>query len=147
MARNLYEGMTVHCVVCTKEVQPDRLRYGSITCSEACKRTRKNSLRARVDQRGCRYCGKPSTPAEREALSRFRAFERKRPDIVYPEKWEAWTAEGKDLKSFSQHIAEEREKTVPMDALWHKREKARRKKESEEHGDHEHEEDVDDIPA
>ena len=99
MARATYENVITHCVICTKPVPADRLKYKAITCTEECAAARKNSIRAKQDMRECRYCRKPSTFEERAAFARFRTLERKRPDMLYPEAFEIWKA---DLTSQGQ---------------------------------------------
>lgn len=93
MARNMYEDVAVHCIVCGTIVPEVRLAQGAITCTKEHGTVRANMLRARKDARECRYCRKPSTPEERAAFQRFRKFEAKRPDLVYPAEFEAWKAD------------------------------------------------------
>lgn len=94
------------CVICTAPVSRDRTRYSAITCSEEHKRMRKESIRARRIAGRCDFCHKPSTPAERAAFARFRSIELSRPDILYPETWQKWQADGGDLRGFAQAIEE-----------------------------------------
>ena len=88
--RTDFSDVETHCIVCTTLVPPDRRKYKAITCSDECAIKRKNSIRARQDLRECRYCRKPSTPEDRAAFSRFRKLEDKRPDLLYPQAFEAW---------------------------------------------------------
>jgi hypothetical protein len=90
VARKTYEDQKFHCIVCTKEIDDDRALRNNITCSEACLTLRKSMQRAKRDAVECRYCKKPSTMEQRAAFTRFRRVENKRPDLLYPQEYEAW---------------------------------------------------------
>lgn len=90
--RGRSELIEVHCVVCTKLVPDERLKFQSVTCSKECADTRENDLRLRRDQKECRYCRKPSTPKQRAAYARFAKMELRRPDLLYPEEFEKFKA-------------------------------------------------------
>jgi hypothetical protein len=94
MARQTYDEVTTHCVICTTEVPKERLMRGAITCTKEHAKLRRAQLAAITDKKECRYCRRPSTPEEREAYKRFRTLERKRPDLLYPEAFEDWKASG-----------------------------------------------------
>jgi hypothetical protein len=66
------DDVEVRCVVCGDPVPVERKRRRSITCTDAHAKTRNNYLRARAEARKCRYCGQPSSPAEREAFKLWR---------------------------------------------------------------------------
>jgi predicted nucleic acid-binding Zn ribbon protein len=92
MARNTYQDVLTHCVVCTQPVPEDRATRGGVTCSAACLAVRKAVQRAQRDAKECRYCRKPSTLAARAAFRRFRHLEETRPDILYPKQFAEWKA-------------------------------------------------------
>jgi len=64
----------MHCIVCTNPIPATR-KKDAVTCSPACSGTRKAWQRSRMDQTKCRYCLRPSTPAERAAFNRWRKWE------------------------------------------------------------------------
>jgi hypothetical protein len=82
------------CVVCSRPIPSERLTRGGVTCSKECTKTRRDAQRAQQDEVECRQCRKPSTPEQRDAYRRFHKMETKRPDLLYPEQFEAWTASG-----------------------------------------------------
>lgn len=89
--RNMHEDLNVFCVACGDKVPADRVARGATTCKKACATKRKNMLRSQRDAKSCRYCRKPSTPEERRAFNRFRLLEVKRPDLLYPFEFAAWS--------------------------------------------------------
>lgn len=66
-----------YCIVDRQEIPLDRAIRKSNTCTRECAKTLRAIQRARVDQRRCRICAKPSTPEERKA---FQAFLRSHPE-------------------------------------------------------------------
>lgn len=92
MARQTYDDVSMHCIVCTKEIDDERALRNNITCSDECLAVRRSVQRAKRDALECRYCKKPSTPEQRAAFMRFRRIENKRPDLLYPAEYETWTA-------------------------------------------------------
>lgn len=94
MARKTYDDIKTLCIICGTEVPKERLMRGAITCSKEHAKLRRAQLTAIVDKKECRYCRRPSTPDEREAYKRFRTLERKRPDLLYPEGFEAFKTDG-----------------------------------------------------
>jgi ribosomal protein S26 len=72
-----YAMMTLHCVMCGGDIPADRAARKFVTCSPECSEERERWAKARHDATHCRYCMKPSTPEERAAFKRFRAWERK----------------------------------------------------------------------
>ncbi len=96
MARQTYDYVKIHCVLCTKEVPADRLRFKAITCSKDCADLRKKMIRVRPLAGECMYCHKPSTLEDRAAFQRFRKLETKRPDLLYPDEFEAWKKDNDD---------------------------------------------------
>jgi hypothetical protein len=74
-------------------VPPERLKFKAITCSEECARLRKLSMRTRQDSRECRFCRKPTTPAEKASYQRFRKWEAANPDLAYPAQFKRWNAQ------------------------------------------------------
>lgn len=111
MARKTYEEVKTHCVVCTKEVPEDRATRGGVTCSPECLSIRKAAQRADRDAKECRYCRKPSTLEARAAFNRFRRLEAKRPDILYPDEFKAWSAAvtpdvAPSAEAFAAHLIE-----------------------------------------
>ena len=77
MARTTYDDVKIHCILCTKEVPADRLKFKAITCSKECADLRKKMIRVRPLAGECLYCHKPSTPEDRAAFQRFRKWEKK----------------------------------------------------------------------
>jgi predicted nucleic acid-binding Zn ribbon protein len=74
---------TFHCVVCKADIPHERAsgKVKSVTCSDACATERKVMLRKkRQDSKMCRYCRRPSTPADRAAFMRFRKHEAEHPE-------------------------------------------------------------------
>jgi len=107
MARKTYDEVKTLCVICGEQVPKERIMRGSIVCSKEHAQLRRAQLQAITDKKECRYCRRPSTPAEREAYRRFRTFERKRPHILFPEAFEAWQRAGNDpalLNEFLEFI-------------------------------------------
>jgi hypothetical protein len=94
MQRKTYDDFTTHCVICSVEVAKERVMRGAITCTKEHAKERREQLRAVQDRKECRYCRHPSSPEERAAFSRFRTMERRRPDLLYPEAFEEWKANG-----------------------------------------------------
>jgi hypothetical protein len=92
MARAIHRE-PAHCIICTKDIPQDRNIKGSVTCSAECAEKRRKAQRTLQDDRECRYCSRPASREEREAYKRFRALERKRPDLLYPEGWAQFKAE------------------------------------------------------
>jgi hypothetical protein len=92
MARKTYDDVKTHCVVCTNIVPEKLAKRRAITCSDACLTIRNAAMRAERDAKECRYCKKPSTLEARAAFQRFRRIEGKRPDLLYPQEYEAWKA-------------------------------------------------------
>lgn len=60
------DNVPVFCVVDGKEVPQERKKKRSITCSDECKKKRDNYLRARKEEKFCKYCHQPATLAQRE---------------------------------------------------------------------------------
>ena len=71
-----YSGRPMHCLVCTNPIPPTR-KKDAITCSTECSAVRAKYLRSLIDQKRCRYCQRPSTPAERAAFNRWGKWEAK----------------------------------------------------------------------
>ena len=112
MARNTYDDVKMHCIVCTKDIDDERARRNHITCSDECLAKRRSIQRAKRDAVECRYCKKPSTLEQRAAFARFRRVENKRPDLLYPDDYEAWTAtlpegEGPTPQAFAKYREEQ----------------------------------------
>lgn len=82
--------LKTHCVVCTSPVPPERLKYKAITCCDAHARERKLSMRAKQDSRECRFCRKPTTPAEKAAYQRYRKWEVMNPNLAFPAQFKRW---------------------------------------------------------
>jgi hypothetical protein len=66
----------VFCVVDGVEVPDDRKKRRSITCSDECAKARNNYLREKKELKKCKYCGNPSSPAERDDFRLWRAERR-----------------------------------------------------------------------
>lgn len=94
MARKNFADTPTLCVVCGDEVAMDRAKRGAITCSPEHGKERKAQLAAWKDLKECRYCRQPATPEQQEAYKRFRQLESKRPDLLYPDEFEAWKNSG-----------------------------------------------------
>lgn len=116
--RPQFFDVTTHCVHCTTLVPPERLKFKAITCSEECARLRKLSMRTRQDSRECRFCRKPTTPAEKASYQRFRKWEAANPQLAYPAQYKRWLQEieiGKEdgklgfTLAIAQQLAEEDE--------------------------------------
>lgn len=90
MARQTFDKIESFCVVDKNLIPADRLKRGAVTCSKECSKIRSQQQMALVDQVECRYCRRPSTPEERQAYRRFRKLESLRPDLLYPDNFEAW---------------------------------------------------------
>ena len=75
-------GIAGYCVIDAKLIPQDRLLRGSVTCSKECYETRRAAQRARQEERECKYCRKPSTPADREVFAKFRRLEKKWPGLI-----------------------------------------------------------------
>jgi len=73
-----FSDVKPHCVMCGNEVPADRPKT-AITCSDECRDRRKKWRRSKQDAKECRYCLRPSTPAERSRYQRWRKFEAKNP--------------------------------------------------------------------
>jgi hypothetical protein len=71
-----FVGRVMHCIICQNPI-PSTRKADSVTCSAECSGTRKAWRRSRLDQTKCRYCLRPSTPAERAAFNRWRKWEAK----------------------------------------------------------------------
>lgn len=91
--RKMFYDQETHCVVCGVKVPPERVRFKAITCTPEHAKLRKAQLRAKTDQRECRYCRKPSTVAERAAFQRFRKWETKNPQEAFPAEFKQWKDE------------------------------------------------------
>jgi hypothetical protein len=108
-----------HCVHCAELVPPERLKFKAITCSDECARLRKLSMRARQDSRECRFCRKPTTPAEKASFQRFRKWEKENPELAYPAQFKRWSTDeyplheagrvGEFTLEIAQRMAEEDE--------------------------------------
>lgn len=94
MPRKNFSNAATHCVVCGEEVAIDRAKRGAVTCSKEHGKERRDQLQAWKDLKECRYCRQPVTPEQQEAYRRFRQLENKRPDLIYPEAYEAWVNSG-----------------------------------------------------
>lgn len=73
-----FSNVTPFCVMCAKPIGDDRPKT-AITCSKECTEQRKQWRRSREDSIRCRYCLRPSSPAERSRYQRWRRFEAKNP--------------------------------------------------------------------
>lgn len=116
MANEDLINQKVYCVMCTKEVPADRLRFRSVTCCDEHARMRQRLLRKKVDDRSCRFCHKPSTPAQRKAFTRFRKWERENPTLSYPEVWAIVSAAGITEKELGKAIHQSVKADVMLDA-------------------------------
>jgi predicted nucleic acid-binding Zn ribbon protein len=74
--------VSLHCIMCKEPIPPERLSRLGVTCSDACKKARKEYLKARIENRHCRYCHKPSTPEQRKRFQRWVRWEQKNPPPV-----------------------------------------------------------------
>lgn len=72
----------IHCIMCTNPIPPERLSRLGVTCSDECKKKRKDYLKARIENRHCRYCHKPSTPEQRKRFQAWVRWEQKNPPAV-----------------------------------------------------------------
>jgi predicted nucleic acid-binding Zn ribbon protein len=64
------------CVVCRNEIPADRVLLKAVTCSKDCAREHKNMKRRLRDTERCRFCNRPSTPAERAQFVQWRKEKR-----------------------------------------------------------------------
>ena len=66
-----------HCLMCGKIIPRDHPRYRlTLTDTDECSPNGSMQWRkSREDQRQCRYCKKPSTPAQRARFSRWKRYE------------------------------------------------------------------------
>jgi hypothetical protein len=65
------------CIQCTAPVPEDRVRRRAVTCSEECFQNRRAATRKKVNTDGCRFCHRPSTPAQRGRYTRWEALQRR----------------------------------------------------------------------
>jgi predicted nucleic acid-binding Zn ribbon protein len=72
----------IHCIMCKNPIPPERLSRLGVTCSDACKKARKDYLKNRIENKHCRYCHKPSTPEQRKRFQRWVRWEEKNPPQV-----------------------------------------------------------------
>jgi hypothetical protein len=105
------------CIWCGDPVPKERQRYRAITCCEEHGRLRKASIRARVDQRQCRVCRKPSSPQERAAYRRFRSLEITAPELLYPKPWKQWQQNGGTVEGFRLAIGEQLSRVTSEDTM------------------------------
>lgn len=61
-----------HCVICAATISPDRIIRKAVTCSEAHAKILKLERRRLRDMNRCRFCNRPSTPAERAEFIAWR---------------------------------------------------------------------------
>ena len=88
--RHQYYVQKTHCVVCGNFVPPDRLRFKSITCSDACKKARKRAMYVQLESRNCMFCRKPATRGEQALWKRFRAEAAKQPEVFFAAEFKEW---------------------------------------------------------
>lgn len=70
------------CTMCGNEIPADHpKRKTALTCSDACRDLREQWRRQKEDEKRCRYCLKPTSPAERSRYRRWRNLERKNPPL------------------------------------------------------------------
>lgn len=73
---------TIFCVMCQEPIPAERITRLTVTCSDLCKKRRKDFLKARVEMKHCRYCHKPSTPEQRKRFQRWVRAEEKNPPPI-----------------------------------------------------------------
>lgn len=78
MRTDKFAGFQLRCIMCPNFIPADRPKR-AVTCSKECSQARKDYGRALQDRTECRYCERPSTPAERARYKRWRKFELKNP--------------------------------------------------------------------
>jgi hypothetical protein len=68
------------CTMCGEPIPADHPRPNiTLTCSDACRDRRDVWRKQRMGKKRCKYCLKPSTPAERSRFRRWRNAEMKNP--------------------------------------------------------------------
>lgn len=65
-----FTGVSMHCIVCSSPIPPER-RRDAVTCSKECSKARDKFIQSRIDNEECRYCRRPST---QEEILRFRQW-------------------------------------------------------------------------
>ena len=62
----------MYCILDQRPIPPERVRKRAVTCSPECARKLVAVRRAMTDEKRCRYCNAPSTPAERKLFAQWR---------------------------------------------------------------------------
>ena len=70
------------CIICGSIIPEDRMKKRAITCSPEHSKERTNMLRRQLDAKRCRYCMRPATPEEQARFRRWRAWEKKNPELA-----------------------------------------------------------------
>lgn len=81
------QPVELRCVICAELIPEDRMKRRAVTCKDDCAREFVNRKRMLTGRKKCLVCMRPSTLAERRGFRRFRDVEKKRPDLIYPEKF------------------------------------------------------------
>ena len=75
--------LTPFCTMCGKPIPADHPKpKTTLTCSDECSELRKKWKRSKEDAVRCRYCLKPSTPAQRSRFRRWMNDEKKNPPPI-----------------------------------------------------------------
>lgn len=84
-----------YCIIDRREIPIERQIRKSPTCRKECRDILEKMRRASTEERKCRVCSKPSTPAQRKAFS---AWLRNNPDFKPPKRGRP-TKENDETKS------------------------------------------------
>lgn len=115
MAHEDLFGIQPKCVIDSVIIPPDRLRFKSVTCSKECGDTYAKIHQKKRDDKGCKYCHRPSSPNARRAFRRFRKWERENPELARPVEWEILAAAGVTRDEFSQALAQADRSDIEID--------------------------------
>lgn len=63
-----------YCVVDKELIPIERVKFNAVTCSDKCEKARKRQRMLLMEQAECKYCRRPSTPAERESFKAWRQW-------------------------------------------------------------------------
>lgn len=115
MANEDLFGIQPKCVIDSKIIPHERLRFKAVTCSKECGEIWARLQQKKRDEKDCKFCHKPSTPNARRAFNRFRKFERECPDIARPVEWEIVHAAGMGLEDFGKAIGQAQRSDIEVD--------------------------------
>lgn len=68
------EQVVNFCVYDGKRIPADRVKRNAVTCSKECGKAMERQRMLLMEQEECKYCRRPSTPAERESFKKWRRW-------------------------------------------------------------------------